>query len=109
MCGNTIYVMGGYNNELKYLDSTEVLEKGSKKWEMGSNLKERVADPAAVSSRSVEYVGYLVGGQTIDARMISKTWGLRRLDMEWIEMSKQPKIARSIHSVVNVQLDEIGC
>ena len=57
----TIHVMGGYDyHRSKRLDSTEILKKGSKKWKMGPNLKEPVRDPAAVSSRSVEYVGYLV-------------------------------------------------
>ena len=103
----TIYVMGGWNGNVP-LDSTEALEKGSKKWKMGSNLKQGVFNAAAVSSRSVEYVGYMVGGGPNDA-LTSKSWGLRRRDMEWIEMSTQLEIPRKGHSVVNIQLGEIGC
>ena len=64
-----------------------------------------------MSSRSAEYVGYLVGGGTFDGYDFepAKTWGLRRSDMEWIEMPKQLKIPRGYHSVVNVQPGEIGC
>ena len=104
----TIYVMGGWNGNVP-LDSTEALEKGSKKWKMGSNLKHGVFNAAAVSSRSVEYVGYLVGGGPIDGPMVSEIWGLRRHDMEWIELSKKLKIPRESHSLVNVQLEDIGC
>ena len=77
---------------------------------MGPNLKQPVMYSAAVSSRSVEYVGYLVGGGTYDRKHHifnpAKNWGLRRRDMEWIEMSRQLKIPRVGHSAVNVQLGE---
>jgi len=108
----TIHVMGGNDSKNSNIfNSTETLKKGSKKWEMGPNLKQSVMRSAAVSSRSVEYVGYLVGGLTFDglSHQANKTWGLRRRDMEWVEMSKQLKIPRMYPSVVNVQLGEIGC
>ena len=108
----TIHVMGGNDSKKSNIfNSTETLKKGSKKWEMGPNLKQSVYRSAAVSSRSVEYVGYLIGGETYDGNIYSpaKTLGLRRRDMEWIEMSKQLKIPRKQCSVVNVQLGEIGC
>ena len=106
----TIHVMGGYDMS-KYvkLDSTETLKKGSKEWKMGPNLKEQARNPEAVSSRSVEYVGYLVAGWAVGRGNYAKTYGLRRHDMEWVEMSKQLKLPRAHHSVVNVQLGEIGC
>ena len=105
----TIHVMGG-RDVLNRFDSTEILKKGRKTWEMGPSLKQSVINSAAVSSRSDEYVGYLVGGVTFDGYSHpAKTWGLRRRDMEWIEMPKQLKIPREHHSVVNVQLGEIGC
>ena len=107
---DTIHVMGGYDmsNDVS-LDSTETLKEGSKEWKMGPNLKERVRNSEAVSSRSVEYVGYLVAGWAVGDGNYAKTYGLRRRDMEWIEMSKQLKLPRWDHSVVNVQLGEIGC
>ena len=105
----TIHVMGGYDksNHIETY-STETLKKGSKKWKMGPNLKESSSKHAAVSSRSDEYVGYLVGGWLDDGNH-AKTYGLRRHDMEWIEMSKQPKIPRAAHTIVNPSLVEIGC
>ena len=109
----TIHVMGGWDGRLNPSKSTETLTKGSKKWKMGSNLKELIDKSAAVSSRSLEYVGFLVGGWATpaDGSIVrhAKTWGLRRRDMEWIEMPKQLKIPRMEHSVVNVQLGELGC
>ena len=104
---DTIYVMGGAQ-EL----TTESLQwnQANSKWKMGSNLKERLASSAAVSSRSNKFVGYLVGGWTTDVLTpTSKIWGLRRYDMEWIEMSERLRIPRTGHSLVNVQLGEIGC
>ena len=103
-----IHVMGGEDDDLNNLKSTETLKKGSEKWKMGSNLQEKTDASTAVSSRSVEYVGYMVGGGPND-NLTSKSWGLRRRDMEWIEMSTQLEIPRKGHSVVNIQLGEIGC
>ena len=103
----TIYVMGG-GKEF----TTESLEwkQANSKWKMGSNLKEQLASSAAVSSRSNEFVGYLVGGWTTDnLTKTSKIWGLRRHDMEWIEMSKRLIIPKKGHSLINVQLGEIAC
>ena len=103
-----IHVMGGLDDDHNNLKSTEILKEGSKKWKMGSNLQEEIYESTAVSSRSVEYVGYMVGGGPND-KTTSKSWGLRRRDMEWIEMSKQLNLPRAHHTVVNVQLGEIGC
>ena len=62
----TIHVMGGGNYKWNYLSSTEILKKGSKKWEMGPYLKQSVVYSAAVSSWSVEYAGYLVEERHIE-------------------------------------------
>ena len=107
----TIHVMGGWDGSSD-MYSTETLKKGSEKWEMCSSVKELIDRPRAVSSRSVEYVGYLVGGQAPNSKgeyVPAKTWGLRRHDMEWIELSKHLKTPRERHSIVNVKLGEIDC
>ena len=106
----TIYVMGGLRES-----TTESLQwnQANSKWKMGPNLKEELANSAAVSSRSNKFVGYLVGGRIsnaiINLENTSKIWGLRKHDMEWIEMSKRLRIPRNSHTLVNVQLGEIGC
>jgi len=83
-------------------ESTEKLKFNdvNGKWEMASNLKEPLWLSAAVSSRSNEFVGYLVGGTTNNGAT-SKIWVLRRSDQQWIDTSKRLRIARSSHTVVN--------
>ena len=112
--------MGGIGWAGKY--STEFLRWNDAKkiWKLGSNLTEPLASSAAISSRSDEFVGYLVGGRinngvtmegqrSTENERTSKIWGLRRSDMEWIEISKRLKIPRNRHSLVNVQPEEIRC
>ena len=94
---STIHVMGGWGQNDYRLSSTEKLKFNdvNRKWEMASNLKEGASFSAAVSSRSNEFVGYLVGGRTNNYwEATSKIWGLRRSDQQWIETSKRLKIAR---------------
>ena len=99
---STIHVMGGWDQNYYRLSSTEKLKFDdiNKKWEMASNLNETLSSSAAVSSRSNEFVGYLVGGITNNG-VTSKIWGLRRSDKQWIDASKRLKIARNDHTVVN--------
>ena len=105
----TIYVMGGKDKTTSAMSSTEKLKFNdvNRKWEMASNLKETLAYSAAVSSRSNEFVGYLVGGLTNYWERTSKIWGLRRSDQQWIDTSKRLKIARYHHTVVNVYDNQI--
>ena len=105
---STIHVMGGHDQNWNRLSSTEKLKFNdvNRKWEMASNLKEPLSNSAAVSSRSNEFVGYLVGGET-NGRSTSKIWGLRRSDQQWIDTSKRLKIAREDHTVVNVYDNQI--
>ena len=106
---STIHVMGGRDQKYQLLISTEKLKFNdvNRKWEMASNLREPLAYSAAVSSRSNEFVGYLVGGKPKYGRRTSKIWGLRRSDQQWIETSKRLKIARGRHTVVNVYDNQI--
>ena len=111
----TIYVMGGKDKTTSALSSTEKLKFNdvNRKWEMSSNLKERLYNSAAVSSRSNEFVGYLVASVQYDFDKIeieaqtSKIWGLRRSDLQWIDTSKRLKIPRYWHTVVNVYDNQI--
>jgi len=108
---STIYVMGGRDHDYDHdndLSSTEKLKFNdvNGKWEMASNLKEPLWLSAAVSSRSNEFVGYLVGGTTNNGAT-SKIWVLRRSDQQWIDTSKRLRIARSSHTVVNAYENQI--
>ena len=100
---STIHVMGGWNSNDYRLSSTEKLKFNdvNRKWEMASNLKEPLSSSAAVSSRSNEFVGYLVGGTTNNG-ITNRIYGLRRRDQQWIDTSKRLKMARYFHTVVNV-------
>lgn len=107
---STIHVMGGYNWSPGLLSSTEKLKFNdvNRKWEMASNLKEPLKSSVAVSSRSNEFVGYLVGGiGGSNWGTTSMIWGLKRSDQQWIDTSKRLKIARSDHTVVNVYENQI--
>ena len=105
---STIHAMGGQDQHSYLLSSTEKLKFNdvNRKWEMTSNLKETLAFSAAVSSRSNEFIGYLIGGYDLYG-VTSKIWGLRRSDQQWIDTSKRLKIARYHHTVVNVYDNQI--
>ena len=104
---STIHVMGGSGNGYLYdrnyqsLSSTEKLKfnDANRKWEMASDLNEPLEDSVAVSSRSNEFVGYLIGGR-INNYITGKIWGLRRSDKQWIDTSKRI-MPRKSHTVIN--------
>ena len=100
--------MGGWGQNDYRLSSTEKLKFNdvNRKWESASNLKEPLAGSAAVSSRSDEFVGYLVGGVANNGQT-NKIWGLRRSDQQWIDTSKRLKIPRGWHTVVNAYDNQI--
>ena len=106
---STIHVMGGLDPNDQVISSTEKLEFNdvNRKWEMASYLNEPLLRSAAVSSRSNEFVGYLVGGWTKNGKT-SKIWGLKRSDQQWIDTSKRLKIARYEHTVVNAYENQIS-
>ena len=108
----TIHVIGGWTlkqtrhgQNWKPLKSTETLNEANSKWEMGPDIKKPLLYSAAVSSRSNEYIGYIVGGNSATPKL----WALRRRDMEWIEISKHFEVRRMMHSLVNVKKSEKAC
>ena len=105
---STIHVMGGLDQNDQVISSTEKLEFNdlNRNWKMASNLKEPLWASAAVAPRYNEFVGYLIGGY-VNGRGISKIWGLRRSDQQWIDTSKRLKIARGEHTAVNVYDNQI--
>ena len=113
---STIYVMGGRNRKNSRLSSTEKLNVNdlNRKWEIASDLKQGLSEAAAVSSKSKEFIGYLVGG-VINKNgayiyvPTSKIWGLQRSTMRWIELLKRLETPRYLHTVVNVDPHEFPC
>ena len=106
---NVIFVIGGVNSN-GIMRSTEKWIFGTESWTSSASLPEAVKDSAAVSSRSGETIGYLVGGWTNDGTA-SKVWKLRRQDERWKEVDSMTlKHARWGHTVVNVPAEHIpGC
>ena len=121
----TIHVLGGNNYRGLYLKTTETLKlnEANTSWKMGPELKELLTYSAAVSSKSNVFVGYLIGGSTradsggdkryggqSDSRSTSKIWALQRTNMQWVELPKTLKFHRRLHTVVNVNDNQIpGC
>ena len=78
-------------------------------WESTTDLPEPLSYSAAVASNSNVFIGYVAGGYTNNTRT-DKIWGLRRTDLNWVEMPKRLQKSRIYHTMVNVASDEIpGC
>ena len=106
---SSIYVIGGFNKQNMDLSTTEKWIFGMDSWVLSTNLPVSVGRSSAVSSKSGTYIGYIAGGWAfgIDEHSSNKIWGLRRMDLTWIEMAQTLKIGRQDHSIVNVPADEI--
>ena len=79
------------------------------RWESTTDLTEPLSSSAAVASNSNDFIGYVAGGWTNNGDT-DKIWGLRRTDLNWVEMPKRLQMPRGFHSMVNVVSDEIpGC
>ena len=106
---STIHVIGGSDQSSQSLSSTETWKINEDAWEMGSNLVEPVEESAAVSSKSNDFVGYLVGGFGMGG-FKSKIWGLKRKNGVWIELSNVLQTPRDRHTLVNLRPNAIpGC
>ena len=107
---NYVFAIGGYNDGWRRLKSTEKLRmNGNSIWESTTDLPEPLYRSAAVASNSNAFIGYVAGGSTSNGRN-DKVWGLRRTDLNWVEMPKRLQNSREDHTMVNVASDEIpGC
>ena len=106
---NTVFVIGGRNN-WGTLKSTEKLKLNENfNWESTTDLPEPLDQSSAVASNSNEFIGYVAGGYTNNGKT-DKIWGLRRTDLNWVEMPKRLQQLKWTHSMVNIAPDEIpGC
>ena len=103
---NSVYVMGGENENYIMLDSMEKWTIGTNSWLKSGNLVKRVADSRAVSAKSKNYVGYMTGGWSSGVQS-NEIWGLRRLDMRWKVLDKKLKIRRKGHSMLNIPVHQV--
>ena len=103
---NSVYVMGGENENYIMLDSMEKWTIGTNWWLRSGNLVKRIADSRAVSAKSKHYVGYMTGGWSSGVQS-NEIWGLRRLDMRWKVFDKKLKIRRVGHSMLNIPLHQV--
>ena len=105
---NAIFVFGGQSGNNK-IATTEQWKLDTSQWESTTSLPEVSWSSAAVASNSMDYIGFVAGGNT-DSGTISKVYGLRRSDLVWQVMPQQLQTARTVHSMVNLPLDRIpGC
>ena len=109
----SVFVTGGWGAKRR-LKSTEKLKMNENlSWKSTTDLLEPLANSAAVASNSNQFIGYVAGGFTNNGQHTKKTdkiWGLRRTNLNWVEMPKRLRKSRSSHSIVNVASDEIpGC
>ena len=106
----TVFVIGGKDENLKRSKSTEKLKMNEQlSWELTTDLPEPLLYSAAVASNSNVFNGYVAGGCTNNTRT-DKIWGLRRTDLNWVEMPKRLQKSKFRHSMVNIASDKIpGC
>ena len=108
---SSVYVIGGRNDQLDIISSTEKWTFGRTFWQPLANLPVAIADASAVSSNEKVFVGYMAGGGNNGYKRYSDIiFGLRRRDMAWVELSKRMKLGRECHSLVNIPAKQIfGC
>ena len=77
---------------------------------MTPSLPEPIGRSAGVASKSMEYTGFIAGGNSPGHVWNRKVLGLRRRDLVWEVMPQKLQTARRYHSIVNLPYDQIpGC
>ena len=106
---NSVYVTGGYNNKNRILTTTEKWNLDTNQWELTQSLPEPLSSAAGVASKSIDYIGFVAGGQTNYGKT-NKLFGLRRRDLKWEVMPQRLQTARRDHSMVNLPSNQVsGC
>ena len=105
---NSVFVFGGYSGSSSSA-TTEQWKLATNQWESTPNLTEPLWSSAGVVSNSMDYIGFVAGGNT-NSGVTNKVIGLRRTDLVWQVMPQQLQTARQAHSMVNQPRDQIlGC
>ena len=106
---NTVYLMGGQNENGNVLDTTEKWIIGTDSWQPSSNLVRKITGSSAISAKSDEYVGYLAGGWA-SGYFSNEIWGLRRSDDTWVKLAKTLGTRRNYFSLLNIPANQVlGC
>ena len=104
---DSVFVIGGWNGTR--LATAEKWNFDTNQWESTPSLPEPLAFSAGVASKSMDYIGFVAGGET-SSGYTNKIFGLRRRDLEWEVMPQQLQTARAWHSMVNLPNDQVpGC
>ena len=108
---SSVYVIGGRNDQLDIVSSTEKWTFGQTFWQPLANLPVAITDASAVSSKEKVFVGYMAGGENEGYRRYSNIiFGLRRRDMAWVKLIKRMKLGREGNSLLNIPAKHIlGC
>jgi len=101
----TIYVVGGMDDQGNKLSSTEKWKFAKNSWQPSANFPEAIySGSPAVSSNGDEFIGYIASGWT------NQIYGLRRRQTAWIKLNKTITIGRYGHSLLNIPANQIlGC
>jgi len=108
---SSVYVIGGRNDQLDIISSTEKWTFGQTFWQPLANLPVAITNASAVSSNEKVFVGYMAGGWHEGYRRYSNIiFGLRRRDMAWVKLIKRMKLGREGNSLLNIPAKHIlGC
>ena len=105
---NSVYVIEGWNGSNR-LATTEKWNLDTNQWESTPSLPEPLTYSAGVASKSMDYIGFVAGGNT-NSGITNKIFGLRRRDLNWEVMPQRLQTARNSHSMVNLPSDQVpGC
>ena len=105
---NSIHIIGGWNGN-NNLATTEKWNLDTNQWESTPSLPEPLNSAAGVASKSIDYIGFVAGGET-NSGYTNKIFGLRRRDLKWEVMQQQLQKARHGHSMINLPSDQVsGC
>ena len=105
---SSIYIAGGVDDQFNVLGSTETWTFEENPWQYSANLPGEISWSSAVSSNTDKFIGYMAGG--LPTRHSKNIYGLRRRQMEWIQLNKTIKTARWRHSLLNIPANQIlGC
>jgi len=106
---NSVFVIGGWNGKKRFA-TTERWNLDTNQWESTPSLPKPLTYSAGVASKSMDYMGFVAGGEINSGRKTNEIFGLRRRDLKWEIMPQQLQKARTYHSMVNLDSDQVpGC
>ena len=109
---STVYVMGGWNDRLERISSTEKWIFGTDSLQPSTKFPIYLSGSSAVSSKSNEYIGYMAEGYTSkgdngEEGVTSKVWGLSREDKTWVGLNITMQMGRYEHTLLKIPVDKV--